>query len=401
MRKIMIVGLGWEQLPLLDKAKEMGLKTVVTTWWRKDRIAADSVYEVDSRNLTRIEEIFLEEKPDAIIADECDYSMYATAYLTDKYSLPGPGLKALTATNNKFLQRDLAGKAGILQPEFRLCWNCDMALETAKDIGYPVIIKPTDNRGTIGISTANNPQELKDAWYLAVANSHSRMCVVEKFIVGDTITCEGFCDSEKFNFLAVSTKESYPQTPNVAKVLYYPGKIEDKHFIEYLEVQSNKIVQAMEIRYGFVHIEFLIEKNTNRPFFVEVANRGGGVHISNKILPEITGIDLVRNLIDMSLGKEVVLSWHRGYKSKVLMYFLNPIGSNTPDKIKEKYKNTMLALFTKPSKETNNVIKQGAAGRAGVAIIKGQNFSDIINIGKTIEAEIGFTSEEYYWGWKK
>ncbi len=398
MKKLMIVGLGWEQIPLLQKAKELGLKTTATTCWRKERINADSVYELDPRDLTRLEEIFINEKPDAVIADECDYSMYAVAYLTDKYKLPGPGLKALTVTNNKYLQRELAGEEGILQPTYRMCWNIEMADEAAKGIGYPVIVKPVDNRGTIGISTAMNRDELRDAWFHAVSNSHSRICVVEKFIEGHTITCEGFYDSEKFNFLSVSTKESYPQTPNVAKALYFPGKIDDVNFTRHLETESRKIVKIMGIRYGFAHIEFLVEKNTNKAFFLEVANRGGGVHISNKILPEITGIDLTESHIRMSLGQNIQLDWNGEYKTKVLMYFLNPTGKAKPEEIAKKYSQSLLAVFSKASRGNNNVKTQGAIGRAGVVIIKGRDFSGLEDNGKQIESEIGITTEEYYWG---
>jgi hypothetical protein len=62
MGKIMIIGVGWEQLPLLNKAKSLGLNTVVTTNWDKKKIEADNVYEVKSRNLNKLEEIFLKEE---------------------------------------------------------------------------------------------------------------------------------------------------------------------------------------------------------------------------------------------------------------------------------------------------------------------------------------------------
>ena len=105
VKKILLIGISWEQLPLLKKAKQLGLKTIVTTSWNRSKIPADKIYNIDSRDLMKIEQIFLEEEPNAVLADECDYSMYAAAYLSDKYKLPGPHLYPLTVTNNKFLQR--------------------------------------------------------------------------------------------------------------------------------------------------------------------------------------------------------------------------------------------------------------------------------------------------------
>ena len=66
---------------------------------------------------------FTPEQIDFVISDECEYSGYACAYLANKYNLPGPSLKALTITNNKYLQRILATKIKIPQPKFDLVWN--------------------------------------------------------------------------------------------------------------------------------------------------------------------------------------------------------------------------------------------------------------------------------------
>ena len=207
MQKIIIIGVGWEQIPLIKKAKTRGLYVIATTWWDKTRIPADKVYEVDSRDLDQLEKIMILEKPDYILADECDYSMYAVAYLAEKFHLNGPKLKTQTITNNKFLQREYVSKTEVLQPQYKLCWDVEMAKKFAENIGYPVIVKPLDNRGSIGISRISKEEEWNDAWMLAVSHSHSRMCIVEKCINGVVITADGFCDSEKYEFVAASNKE--------------------------------------------------------------------------------------------------------------------------------------------------------------------------------------------------
>ena len=93
MKKILMIGIGWEQVPMVKKAKQMGLYVIVTTWWNKKKIPADKVFSIDSRDIDEIEQLFLKEKPDYVIADECDYSMYAVAYLSEKYHIPGPSLR--------------------------------------------------------------------------------------------------------------------------------------------------------------------------------------------------------------------------------------------------------------------------------------------------------------------
>lgn len=395
--KIMLIGVGWEQLPLLYKANELGFETIATTQWKKEKINADVVYEVDSRDLNKIEQIFLQEKPNFIIADECDYSMYAVAYLTDKYNLPGPELHPLTITNNKFLQRKIVGEIDVYQPKSKLCWNFDMVKDAVNEFDYPVILKPIDNRGSIGVLIVKIEDLLKEAWFNSISNCYSRMCLVEEFIEGKHITVDGFVDSNKFLGLCVSTKEEYSVAENLDKILYFPGLIDEKKEKEAYEI-TNKIIESIGIKFGFIHCEFIIDDKTDKICFIEIANRGGGVHISNKILPTITSIDLPEKLIKLAMGHKVKLKWDGNYKAKVLMYFISPEGNQSPIEIMEKHKDNLLAFWMKESNQLKNIKTQGALGRAGVAILTGDNFDDLIAIGKKIENEIGLTNKEYYWG---
>lgn len=393
----MIIGVFWEQLPLVNKAKEMGFETVVTTVWDKEKIDANIIYEVDSRNLEKLEEIYLKEKPDAVIADECDYSMYAVAFLTDKYKLPGPNLHPLTVTNNKYLQRKVLGETDVYQPQYELCWNFDCVEKAADKIGYPVILKPIDNRGSIGVLIAENREKLDEAWFNAVSNSHSRMCLVEKVIRGDHIAVDGFLDSNKFFGLCVSTKQKYSESIILDKLLYFPGIVSKKIKKEAIEI-SEKVVGAIKINFGYIHAEYIIEKETRNIYLIEIANRGGGVHISNKILPVLTGIDLQEKYIQMAMGKKITLEWDGDYKNKVIMYFINPQGKKSPEEITEKYKDNILAFWLKDKRILKNIKTQGALGRAGMVILCGKNFEELEEIGRNVENEIGLINYEYYWG---
>ncbi|SFR58617.1 ATP-grasp domain-containing protein [Anaeromicropila populeti] len=394
MKKIMIIGVGWEQLPLVHEAKKLGFRTVAVTTWKKELIPADVVYEAEPRDLDGLELIFQKEKPDGIIADECDYSMYAVAWLTEKYNLAGPGLKALTITNNKYLQRDKMKNSNVPQPEFELCWNYEDLQMAAARIGYPVIVKPVDNRGSIGVVQVLEEKELKTAWYLAVSNAHSRMVLVEKFIEGAVVTAEGFYDSEKFHFISVSTKETYPETKNVAKVLYYPGKLHPEKVNE-IEAYVKEIVEHCEICFGFTHFEFILEEQTGNIYFVEAANRGGGVFISNLILKSITGIDFNQALIQMAMGEQVKIKFNKEYISKTMMYFLASQGNTSPEQFLEREGDKVLAMHLNPLDTGTQRGMTDARRRTGVILLSGDSFDEIESKAKLVEKEIAQLAEEF------
>lgn len=398
MKKIMIIGVGWEQLPLVDTAKKMGCYVIATTQWVKSQINADVIYEIDSRNIEALEQIYIKELPNAIIADECDYSMYAVAYLTEKYHLPGPNLKALTITNNKYLQRKVLDDnkvKSIKQPKYSLCWNYIQALEVAREIGFPIIIKPIDNRGSIGVERINNEYELKSGWFNAVINAHSRTCIIEKYIEGDTITAEGFYDSCKFNFITVSSKDTYKENKNVAKVLYYPGKLNYDQ-INDIKIYVEDIVKAYGINFGFTHFEFLIEDTTKDIYFIEAANRGGGVYISNKILKEITDIDFAKYLLLMSMGEKVLLN-NINLKQNAIMYFFEPLGYIEPYQILNDNKNIIAMHINSSNLKTLNK-KQDARARTAVVILSGKDIDMLLIQAKKIEKEMCIINEEFVYG---
>lgn len=395
MQKIIIIGVGWEQIPLIKKAKTRGLYVIATTWWDKTRIPADKVYEVDSRDLDQLEKIMILEKPDYILADECDYSMYAVAYLAEKFHLNGPKLKTQTITNNKFLQREYVSKTEVLQPQYKLCWDVEMAKKFAENIGYPVIVKPLDNRGSIGISRISKEEEWNDAWMLAVSHSHSRMCIVEKCINGVVITADGFCDSEKYEFVAASNKEMYTDNKNVAKVVLYPGEFPSE-LLQTIKRNTELVVEAVGIDYGFVHIEFMIEEGSNAVYLVEVANRGGGVYISNIVLEQITGIDYCSALLDLAMGKHVGVCCNQNYIAKSAVYLLSLHGKIPISQYEDSESVTSSAFYVKAKSMEADVNKDASAGRQGAVIISGQTFRQILDEGRRIEDNYCCETNEYF-----
>lgn len=306
MKKVMIIGANWEQEPLLQKAKEMGLYVIATNPYSEAEgfKYSDESYIVEPRDLQKLDEIFQKTQPNAVISDECDYSMFAVAYLTDKYNLPGPKIDSLIITNNKYLQRLAAKKIGIFQPNFILCMTFTEVINAVDKIGLPVMLKPIDNRGSIGINKVEHKDDLKRAFFDAIANSHSRQIIVEKFVLGNIITVEGIYTDTFYN-LSFSTKKMHPEFPSNAMHLQYPGNLSD-NVIEKIYAINTNLIQQIGIDFGFTHSEFIV--NGDEINFLEIANRGGGVHISNKILPSITGLDLTRINLNCAFGNNAPLN---------------------------------------------------------------------------------------------
>ncbi|GEM_PF-769623 len=311
--KVLVINLGWEQRPLIDALAARGyalygvhadIATVTDIAWREVLIA-------DLRDLDRIIAFADRVAPDAVISDECDYAYFAQALLAERYGLPGPGLAAAQRATNKYLQRQAAEAAGIPVPEYRLCLSSDEALQFAAQIGWPVILKPIDNRGSFGVSRADTPEQLAAAYTKALVHSHSRLVLTERYIVGQHLTIDGYCAEGGLPItLAVGSNRKFDgEFGIVNQSIIYPAEISPQQYQAASDL-AVRTATALGYRFGYFHGEFIIEKETGRLFLTEMANRGGGVHISNIAVPYVAQIDAVGRYMDTALGLPSSIELH-------------------------------------------------------------------------------------------
>lgn len=329
-RKILIIGANWEQEPLCKKAKEMGLYVIATNPYPEAEgfKHADENYVEDPRDLQRIDEVFQRTRPDAVMADACDYSMYAVAYLSNKYNLPGPKMDSLIITTNKYLERKFADKAKITQPKYELCMTYKEVTEAVDRLGLPVMLKPIDNRGALGINKVESKNQLESLFYDSLLHSHARQFLVEEYIDGTIqVNIEGIYTDNFYN-LTFSDKEKYPSA-FVDMHLQYPGNL-PSHLVEKLYDINKKLIETIGIDYGLTHTEFIIKDG--QPFLLEVHNRGAGINVSNKIVPAVTGIDTPEILIRSSLGEKISLEKYSQERRYAILHFFN-FGSGRVSKI--------------------------------------------------------------------
>jgi biotin carboxylase len=300
-KRILIINLGWEQQPLINSLLNRGYMLYgVSNDISLKRNDFEDILNADYRDLQKILEYATKIKPDAIISDQCDYSHYVQAYLCDRLGLKGPSFNAAQTSSNKFVQRKTAKNKGILIPKYDLIVNFDEAIKSANEIGFPLIIKPIDNRGSFGVSKVNNTHELKDAYYYALENSHSRFVIIEEFIDGYEITVDGYCFNGVPKSLAVALKSKEGLSSQVSMDIKYPANIPDAVYEEAL--RNNEIVaSSLGYNFGMIHSEYIVD-DQNKIYLVESANRGGGVFTSELIVPKVSGIDVLNCYIDDAVG---------------------------------------------------------------------------------------------------
>jgi cyanophycin synthetase len=100
------------------------------------------------------------------------------ATVTDETSYLGVGTAC-----NKELTKELLMQSGIPVPEGKVCVNEEQMLQTIKNLGFPIVIKPLDgNHGKGATINITDLQEARSAFMHA--KEYGEQVIVEKFIVG-------------------------------------------------------------------------------------------------------------------------------------------------------------------------------------------------------------------------
>lgn len=324
---VLVIGAGWEQVPLIRTAKSMGIRVMATAPAAdaEGLAHADVTAFIDPLNVGALLKLARDHSVDAVVADQCDYSYFAVALLADALRLPGPGLAAAQRTTNKRLMREAWMAAGVHQPEFRTYRTLADGVARTRELGFPAISKPVDNRGNFGVNRLDDSEELNDSLLEAIAHAHSREAIVERFIDGVMVTADGFAFGDgTHRTLAIATKRMLGGRKRVAMEIRYPAELPED-VVSRIRQLNDRAVAALGICSGMTHAEYLVDSE-GEIWPVEMANRGGGVYTSAFIVHAVSGVDVTRLLLQQALGERVAPPESITARSALLRFFALPPG---------------------------------------------------------------------------
>ena len=144
--------------------------------------------------------------PEGIISDQCDFSYLIHSKISKKINLIGPSLKEVRLFTNKMSQRKLLKKNINLKRQiFFSIKKYENASEKLKIIKTEkLVIKPTDNRGGIGVNIIKKKHFNKKIFNKSLAHSNNKNLIVEEFIKGDHYNLDGIVLNKKYKLLGIS-----------------------------------------------------------------------------------------------------------------------------------------------------------------------------------------------------
>lgn len=304
MKKIIIIGAGEFQNPLILKAHEMGYETHVFAWKSGDigEQTADYFYPVSIVEKEKILEISKKINPNAVVSIGSDLATITVNYVARGLGLICNSVKNDYYSTNKFLMRKAFKKAGVKVPEF-ICTDAELDLEKISDLlKFPVIVKPTDRSGSRGVTKVERIDDIFRAVNRAVSESFEKKAIIEEEIKGTEYSCECISFQGKHHVLAFTQKYT-TGAPNYIEKGHIQPAIFPKYIEENIKQEIFRALDAIEVKFGASHSEFRIDTKGNMKI-IEIGARMGGDCIGSDLVPVSTGNDFMKMVITSSEGIE-------------------------------------------------------------------------------------------------
>lgn len=303
MKKIMILGAGVYQVPIIQKAKEKGLYTIAVSPRGNypGLKIADKTYDLDVRDQESILEIAREEGISGITTDQTDIAIRAVAYVAEKMQLPGIGYECAKLFTDKFKMRKKSEELGLPTIRNNVVYSLEAALEFFNETDKSVMIKPVDNQGSRGVFRVDTEGELVDKFEEARRFSHKGKIIIEEYIEGDEYEVDSIVLDGREHMLMCGDVTLF-DVPGIfaSKTRLYPSAGSRK-VLEKLYDLNKKTIEGFGLKQGLTHSEYLVDK-TGQPYLIEAAARGGGAFVSSYITELQTGLNTAEFLIDAALG---------------------------------------------------------------------------------------------------
>jgi len=256
-----------------------------------------------------IEKIIEKERPDAILptlggqtALNCSVQL-AEQGILKKYGVEmiGANAEVIKKAEDRELFKEAMQKIGLDLPRSGRAHSLPEAREIAKEIGYPVIVRPSFILGGTGGGVAYNPLEFEEVAERGLEASMISEILIEESVIGwkefemevmrdlaDNVVI--ICSIENFDPMGVHTGDSITVAP--AQTLTD---------VEYQKMRDASIAVIREIGVdtGGSNIQFAIHPDTGRMVIIEMNPR---VSRSSALASKATGFPIAKIAAKLAIG---------------------------------------------------------------------------------------------------
>lgn len=307
-KKIMLLGGSAQQVVAIKTAKNLGYYTVLCDYLPDNpgQYVADKYYNASTTDVEAVYQIAKDEQVDGILAYASDPAALPAAIVAERLEFPTNPVKSVEILDLKYPWRQFLQKHGFACPKF-FSFHPDTSFDEIKanctDFTFPVVVKPTDSSGSKGVTRLDSWKGFEKAVAWADSYSRNKVLLIEEFIQrgfpavigGDIFVWDGTI----VLYGEMSCLRDTEKSPLIPIGEQMPSGLNEKQQAN-VHSELQRIVTALDIRFGELNIEIILDKDDN-VHFLELGPRAGGNMIPIQ-LGDAFGIDLVKANVQAAMG---------------------------------------------------------------------------------------------------
>ncbi len=303
MKKIMILGAGTYQVPLIQAAKRLGLYTIVVSIpgnYPGFEIA-DKVYYENTVDEDKVLEIAQAEAIDGIVTTGTDVCVQSIGNVCDAMGLSGLSREAAIIANNKMLMKSKYEEFGVRTARFRQVRFDDTDIKTTiQGLQFPLIFKSVDSSGSRGIIRVDSYDEFETSMAYVKENTRKDYFLIEEFIEGEEFGAQAFVYNGQVSFILPHGDYVFHGDTGVPIGHFAPYNLSEE-VIKDAEVQLRGAVKAMGLDNCAINADFILKDN--KTYVLELGGRCGATCLA-ELVSIYYGFDYYEKILQVAMGQD-------------------------------------------------------------------------------------------------
>ncbi len=303
MKKIMILGAGVYQVPLILKAKEMGLYTIVVSIPGNypGFGLADQIYYEDTTNYEKVLEIAKSEHINGIVTAGTDVAVITVGKVCDEMGLCGLSYEAAQIAADKLLMKEQYEKYGVRTARFRkILFKDEQIEEKLAELRAPLIFKAVDSSGSRGIIRVDSPEQFPETISKVKGYTKKDYFIVEEFLEGEEFGAQAFVLDGEVRFILPHGDYVFQGETGVPVGHWVPFELND-NIIEDAKQQLQLAAEAMKLDNCAMNVDFILVDG--KTYVLEIGGRSGATCLS-EMVSTYYQFDYYEKMLEAALGEK-------------------------------------------------------------------------------------------------
>ena len=270
-------------------------ETVSTDFDIANKLYFEPLTPEDVENIVRLE------KPDgAVVQFGGQTAIKLTeALLKMGVKILGTSAENVDAAEDRELFDEILERCCIPRPSGKTVFTTEEALVAAKELGYPVLVRPSYVLGGQGMQIAVSDDDIKE--YMAVINRYHQdhPILVDKYLMGKEVEVDAVCDGEDILIPGIMEHVERAGIHSGDSISVYPAQSITEKIQKVIVDYTRKLARSLHV-IGLINIQFIVYQD--EVFVIEVNPR------SSRTVPyisKVTGIPIVDLASKVILGAKV------------------------------------------------------------------------------------------------